>query len=123
MNELKHCLICNKLTKLVKHHWWENTECSIGHIRLICSKCNVILRTPRGLVNHIMPEWDEQIKYAKKYINNENLITFSIRLRSINKQKILDLKHLNQDKAWDDILNYCLDYADYGKSNIKLNFT
>jgi uncharacterized C2H2 Zn-finger protein len=63
------CPICLKDAKLVKHHWWEDKTHAVGHIRLICPRCNMILRTLNGEDNHVLPEWERQIKYVQEYIS------------------------------------------------------
>jgi transposase-like protein len=65
------CPICLKERQLVKHHWWEDRAHTIGHIRLICSRCNGILRTLKDEDNHILPDWDKQIAYVRNYTSNE----------------------------------------------------
>jgi hypothetical protein len=98
---IKCCLICNKEARLVKHHWWDNKEKTIGHIRMICHNCNSVLRTMKGDNNHMLPEWSEQVKYAKQRTGRELLL---IRVKPETKILLDTLKSQNRDDPWDKIL-------------------
>lgn len=64
---MNQCPICLKDNRLDRHHWYEDNTYMVGHIRLICHYCNATLRTIPGDDNHILPDWDKQIEYVRKY--------------------------------------------------------
>lgn len=82
------CPICLKDTILIEHHWYEDNTRIIGHIRLICHHCNLILRTIGGDNNHVLPNWDKQIEYARGYVQlSTKSYRFNKRLTEAIKQK------------------------------------
>ena len=92
------CPIClSPRIKLIHHHWFEDKTHTKGHIRLICSYCNSLLKT-RGENNHILPDWETQIKRARILLANPlehnaygNSTVLSVKMSEELNNRIIEL--------------------------------
>ena len=72
--KLNKCPCCDRETPigLVNHHWHELSNPTKLHVKKICYQCNHILSTDLGYNNHVLPQWDEQVKAVRSYLNSNS---------------------------------------------------
>lgn len=104
----EQCPICHENGRLIKHHWWEDNTRMVGHIRQICNGCNSILRTMNDKDNHVLPEWNKQIEYARRF---RGRVIYQMRVRPATKEALLYKMACNSEMTWDNLLEPVLNWA------------